>query len=313
MAHDIVIIGTGAAGLTAAIYAARANMEPLLIEGMQPGGQLTITTDIENFPGFADPIGGPDLMLAMRAQAERVGAKVKSGAVTSVDLSKRPFVIEVGDEKIEARALIVATGAEARWLGIESEHTLMGKGVSACATCDGFFFRGKEIVVVGGGDTALEEATYLTHFATKVTIIHRRDELRGSKAMQERAFKNDKIAFAWSSVIDEILDVEKGEVTGVRLKDTKTGALRELPCQGVFIAIGHKPNTDVFKGQLEMNAEGYIVTPKTSMRTSVEGVYAAGDCQDHVYRQAITAAGTGCMAAIDAERWLQEQTIDQRP
>jgi thioredoxin reductase (NADPH) len=307
MAEKVVVVGAGAAGLTAAIYAARANLSPLVIEGLQPGGQLTITTDVENFPGFTDPVAGPDLMAGMRKQAERVGARFRAGEVTKAELGKRPFAIEVSGERIEAEALIIATGASARWLGLPSEQPLYGKGVSACATCDGFFYKDKEVTVVGGGDTAIEEALFLTHFCSKVTVIHRRDELRASKILQERAEKKTKIEFAWNSVVDEILDVEKGEVTGVRVKDVKNGEKRVIECSGVFIAIGHDPNTKAFAGQLEMNDQGYIVTAKSSMKTSVEGVFAAGDCQDSVYRQAITAAGTGCMAAIDAERYLQEQ------
>ena len=306
MDHRIVIIGSGAAGLTAAIYASRANLKPLIIEGPEPGGQLTITSDVENFPGFADPVAGPDLMAAMRKQAERMGVDVVSGRVTRVDLSSRPFSLEVDGRGIAARSLIVATGASAQWLGLPSENALRGKGVSACATCDGFFFRGKEIAVVGGGDTAIEEALYLTNFASKVTVVHRRDELRASKIMQERALSSRKIEFAWNSVVDEILDVSGGEVTGLKLKDTKSGELRQLSCQGVFIAIGHKPSTEIFRGQLAMDEAGYIETKKSSMETSVAGVFAAGDCQDKKYRQAVTAAGTGCMAAIDAERWLQD-------
>ncbi len=306
MAESVVIVGAGAAGLTAAIYAARANLDPLVVEGREPGGQLTITSDVENFPGFADPVAGPDLMAGMRKQAERVGVRFKAGEVTKADLGKRPFAIEVEGERIESGTLIIATGASARWLGLPSEKPLYGKGVSACATCDGFFYKGKEVVVVGGGDTAMEEAIFLTHFCSKVTVIHRRDELRASKILQERAKKNGKIEFAWNSVVDEILDVKKGEVTGVRVKDVKSGEKRVIECSGVFIAIGHTPNTKAFEGQLEMNEQGYIVTAKSSMKTSVEGVFAAGDCQDSVYRQAITAAGTGCMAAIDAERYLQE-------
>jgi len=306
MAERIVVIGAGAAGLTAAIYAARANLNPLVIEGMQPGGQLTITSDVENFPGFTDPVAGPQLMDGMRRQAERVGARFKSGEVKSVDLKATPFAIELEGEKVQAQTIVVATGASARWLGIDSEKALYGKGVSACATCDGFFYKGKEVTVVGGGDTAIEEALFLTNFCTKVTVIHRRDELRASKIMQERAKKNPKIEFAWNSVVDEILDVDEGEVTGVQVKDVGTGEKRVIACAGIFIAIGHDPNTKPFAGQLEMNGQGYIVTEKSSMRTSVPGVFAAGDCQDNVYRQAITAAGTGCMAAIDAERYLQE-------
>lgn len=303
--HNVVILGAGPAGLTAAIYAVRSNLAPVVVEGLQPGGQLTITNDVENYPGFASPVSGPGLMADMRSQAVRLGVKFISGEASSVDLSCRPFAINVDGQRLEARALIVATGASARWLDIESEKKLRGKGVSACATCDGFFFKGKDVCVVGGGDTAVEEALFLANIASRVTVIHRRDELRASKALQKRAFENGKIEFAWNSIVGEILDVKKGEVTGVRLKDVKTGKMRDVPCDGVFIAIGHSPNTSAFKGQLQMDGEGYIVTKKFSMETSVPGVFAAGDCQDRVYRQAITAAGTGCMAAIDAERYLQ--------
>lgn len=306
--HNVVILGGGPAGLTAAIYTVRSNLAPVVVEGLQPGGQLTITADVENFPGFANPVPGPGLMADMRSQAERLGVKFISGEVSSVDLSRRPFAVIVEKQRLEARTLIIATGASARWLGIESEKKLMGKGVSACATCDGFFFRGKRVCVVGGGDTAIEEALYLANLASKVTVIHRRDELRASKALQDRALKNAKIEFAWNSVVDDILDVRKGEVTGIRLKDVKTGKLHDVTCDGVFIAIGHVPNTSVFRGQLGMDGEGYIVTRKSSMETSVPGVFAAGDCQDRTYRQAITAAGTGCMAAIDAEKFLQQTT-----
>ena len=305
MKRNLVILGSGAAGLTAGIYAARANLKPLVIEGSEPGGQLTITSDVENFPGFAEPIGGPDLMDRMRKQTERVGAEFMAGRVTKADLSTHPFLLEVEGETLEARALVIATGAVAQWLGIPSETALRGKGVSACATCDGFFYRGKDVAVVGGGDTAVEEALYLTNFASKVTIVHRRDELRASKIMQERAKANAKVAFAWNSVVDEVLGVEKGEVAGLKLKDVNSGETRELSCSGVFVAIGHKPSTELFRGSLEMDEQGYIVTKKSSSETSIPGVFAAGDCQDRTYRQAITAAGTGCMAAIDAERWLQ--------
>lgn len=303
--NNVVILGSGPAGLTAAIYAVRANLSPVLVEGLQPGGQLTITTDVENYPGFAEPMNGPQLMLDMRAQAERLGVEFISGNVTKADVSKSPFVLEIEGKKVESKTLIIATGASARWLGIESEAKLNGKGVSACATCDGFFFRGKEVCVVGGGDTAIEEAAYLANLASKVTVIHRRDELRASKAMQKRALDHPKIEFAWDSVVDEILDVEKGVVTGVRIENVKTGEKSVIECEGVFMAIGHKPNTDIFKGQLDMDEIGYIETPKTSMATSVSGVFAAGDCQDKKYRQAVTAAGSGCMAAIDVERFLQ--------
>lgn len=305
MSENVVILGAGVAGLTAAIYASRANLNPVVIEGLQPGGQLTITADVENFPGFAEPVTGPDLMANMRKQAERVGARFKPGQVTAADIKGLPLKVTIDDGTIEARALIIATGADARWLGIESETTLLGKGVSACATCDGFFYRDKEVCVVGGGDTALEEALFLTHFCSKVTIIHRRDELRGSPTLQERAKKNSKIAFAWDSIVDEILDMKKGEVTGVRIKNVKSGDLSEIPASGIFIAIGHVPNTKMLDGQIEMDENGYIRTKKSSTETSVECVFACGDCQDSVYRQAVTAAGTGCMAAIDAERYLQ--------
>ncbi|HPW46003.1 MAG TPA: thioredoxin-disulfide reductase [bacterium] len=306
--NDVIILGSGPAALTAAIYVSRSSFSPLVVEGLQPGGQLTITTDVENFPGFAKPVEGPALMADMRAQAERLGATFISGVAEKVDLSRRPFSIIVGGKELQSKTLIIATGASARWLNIESEKKLHGRGVSACATCDGFFFRGKAVCVIGGGDTALEEAMYLANLASKVTLIHRRDELRASKSMQERALKNSKIEFAWNSVVDEILDVAKGEVTGVRVKDVKSGELRDIPCDGVFVAIGHTPNTSIFRGQLELDENGYIVTEKSSMKTSVDGVFACGDCQDSRYRQAVTAAGTGCMAAIDAERFLQENS-----
>lgn len=305
MIHNVIIMGAGSAGLTSAIYTARAELKPLVVDGLQPGGQLTITTHVENFPGFENPIEGPLLMEHMRKQAERFAVQFISGEVTKADLSQRPFTVHVGETQYKTKTLIIASGASARWIGLDSEEKLIGRGVSACATCDGFFYRGKEVVVVGGGDTAMEEAMYLTHFATKVHVIHRRDELRASKIMQERAFANDKIRFEWNSTVSEILDVSKGVVTGVRLKDTKNGQERFLPCDGVFMAVGHIPNTSVFKGQLEMDPEGYIITKKSSMETSVAGVFAAGDCQDRYYRQAVTAVGTGCMAAIDCERFLQ--------
>jgi thioredoxin reductase (NADPH) len=308
MSENVVILGSGPAGLTAAIYCARANLNPLVLEGRDPGGQLMITSDVENYPGFVDPIGGPELMAAMRGQAERVGARFQTGEVSSADLKGRPFVLTTEGGRIETQTLIISTGARARWMGLESETALRGKGVSGCATCDGFFFKGKEVVVVGGGDTAVEDAIYLTHFCSKVTLIHRREELRACKLLGARARKNPKIEFAWNAVVTEILDVAKGEVTGVRVKDVKSGALREIPCQAVFVAIGYTPSTAPFKGQLEMDKDGYLITPKTSTATSVRGVFAAGDCQDPVYRQAIVAAGTGCMAAIDAERFLQEQS-----
>ena len=302
--ESVTIVGTGPAGLTAAIYAARANLRPLCVEGEQPGGQLTITSDVENFPGFVEPIMGPQLMEQFRKQAERFGTRIVQGKVTRVDLSKRPFTLELSDGKtIITRSVIIATGAAAKWLDIPSEKRLMGKGVSACATCDGFFFRNLDIAVVGGGDTALEEANFLTRFAKSVTVIHRRDKLRASKTMQERSFKNPKIKFIWDSKIDEILGVEA--VTGIRIQNLKTSETSTLPLEGVFIAIGHEPNTAPFRTQLTCDDSGYLLTTPGSTRTNIPGVFAAGDCADHVYRQAVTAAGMGCMASIEVERFLE--------
>ena len=301
--RNVTIIGSGPAGLTAALYAARANLKPLLIEGVEAGGQLMLTTMVENFPGFRDGVMGPELMAEMRAQAERFGTEIIQGNVTSAELSRRPLKLEVSDHLLYTETLIIATGATSRLLGLPSERKLLGHGVSTCATCDGFFFREKPIVVVGGGDSAMEEATFLTKFASKVTIIHRRDTLRASKIMQDKAFENPKIDFAWNSEIEDIHDMSKGFVTSVLLRDIVTGERSELGVDGVFIAIGHTPNTALFRGQLEMDANGYIITHQGT-HTSVPGVFACGDVQDHIYRQAITAAGTGCMAAIDAEHYL---------
>ena len=303
--RKVIIIGSGPAGLTAALYAARANLNPLLIEGLEAGGQLMLTTMVENWPGFRDGIMGPDLMTEMRVQAERFGTNVMQGNVKAVDLQKRPFTLTLADgQALTTEALIVATGASARWLEIGSDRKLSGHGVSTCATCDGYFFRGKPIAVIGGGDSAMEEAVYLTKFASKVTVIHRRDSLRASKIMQDKAFANPKIEFIWDSEVADVLDVGKGEVTGVIVRNLKTGAQHVLPLDGVFIAIGHTPNTVLFKGQLELDENGYIKT-HNGTKTNIPGVFAAGDVQDHIYRQAVTAAGSGCMAAIDAERYLE--------
>ena len=311
--HEVVVIGSGPAGLTAALYAARANLRPLLIEGLEAGGQLMLTTMVENWPGFRDGIMGPDLMGEMRAQAERFGTEVLQGNVTAVDLKHRPFTIEIeGGRKITTAALIIATGASARWLEIGSDRKLSGRGVSTCATCDGYFFRGRPIAVVGGGDSAMEEAVYLTKFASKVTVIHRRDTLRASKIMQDKAFANPKIDFVWDSEVIDVADLEKGEVTHLVLRNLKTGQTSQLAIDGVFIAIGHTPNTSLFKGQVDLDPTGYIVTDGGT-RTNIPGVFAAGDVQDHVYRQAITAAGSGCMAAIDAERYLESLPAVDRP
>ena len=302
--RDVMIIGSGPAGLTAALYAARANLVPLLIEGLESGGQLMLTTAVENYPGFQEGIMGPELMGAMRGQAERFGTEFVTGDVTVVDLSGPPFTVTTSETTYQTRVLIISTGASARLLGLPSERALMGHGVSTCATCDGYFFREKPIVVVGGGDTAMEEAIFLTKFASHVTVVHRRHDLRASRIMQDKAFANPKISFEWDSALDRVIDVEKGVVTGVVLRNLKTDETKTLEVEGVFIAIGHTPNTDLFAGQLELDDNGYIV-PKGGARTSVPGVFAAGDVQDHIYRQAVTAAGSGCMAAIDAERYLE--------
>jgi len=305
--YRVIILGSGAAGLTAAIYTARANLQPLVIEGSQPGGQLTITTDVENFPGFPKGIMGPELMEEFKKQALRFGTEAFFGEVTAVDLKQRPFKITASKEIYTCDTLIIATGATAKLLGLQSEMKLMGHGVSACATCDGFFFKDKELVVVGGGDTAMEEATFLTKFASKVTVVHRRDKLRASKIMQDRAEKNPKIFFVWDTTVEEVYgDPKAGGVKGIKLRNLKNGKTEDFKCDGLFIAIGHEPNSKLFAGQLDLDPTGYILTHDGS-KTNIPGVFASGDVQDHIYRQAITAAGSGCMAAIDAERFLESQ------
>jgi thioredoxin reductase (NADPH) len=305
MVESIIIIGSGPAGYTAGLYASRANLDPLLFEGSQRGGQLMITTDVENYPGFPDGIMGPDLMENFRKQTERFGTRLMTSDVTKVDFSQRPFVVWEGTVEYRANSIIIATGASAQWLGIPGEERLTGRGVSACATCDGFFFRDKELVVVGGGDSAMEEALFLTKFATKVTVVHRRDEFRASRIMADRVLTHPKVEVVWNTSISEIFGEDS--VMGVTLADTRTGDTRTFETDGVFVAIGHKPNTGIFAGQLDLDEAGYVIVDDKTTATSVEGVFAAGDVADHVYRQAITAAGTGCQAAIDAERWLAEQ------
>ena len=307
--HRLIILGSGPAGLTAAIYAARANLKPVLVHGIQPGGQLTITTEVENYPGFPEGIQGPEVMELFKKQAERFESQFIEGEVVSCDLSKRPFQLQMGDSaNLSCDALIIATGASAKWLGLDSEEKFMNRGVSACATCDGFFFRNQDVAVVGGGDTALEEALYLSNLCRSVTVIHRRGELRASKIMQARALKNKKITFLWHTAVEEVLGDDSG-MTGLRLRNLQSGSSKEQEFTGMFVAIGHQPNTGIFQEQLSLNENGYIIVQAGSTFTSVEGVFASGDSQDFVYRQAVTAAGTGCMAAIDAERWLAEQEI----
>jgi len=303
--RNVVIIGSGPAGLTAAVYSARANLQPLLIEGKEPGGQLTLTTLVENYPGFTEGIMGPQLMEDMRKQAQRFGTDVVNGYVHRVSLKEHPFRVYYGDEEVQAKTVIVSTGSSAKLIGIESEMRLMGHGVSTCATCDGFFFRGKKIAVVGGGDSAMEEATFLTKFATEVHVIHRRDTLRASKIMQDRAFKNPKITFIWNTVVENVLGKQDTGVAGLQLRDIRTQQVSQLEVEGLFVAIGHNPNTEIFKGQIDLDELGYIRTQPDSTRTNIPGVFACGDVQDPVFRQAVTAAGTGCMAAMEAERWLE--------
>ena len=303
--RKVIIIGSGPAGYTAAIYAARANLAPLMLTGLQAGGQLTLTTLVENYPGFVDGIQGPELMETMKKQAERFGTEMIAEDATAVDFQRRPFVVRAGDASYEGQTVIIATGATAKLLGLDAETKLMGRGVSTCATCDGFFFKDQNIMVVGGGDAAMEEALFLSRLGRKVDVVHRRDRLRASKIMQERALKNPKIEVIWNSAVDAIADVDQGKVTGVRLKNLKTGALDERPVDGLFIAIGHQPNTQIFRGQIELLPNGYIKVVPGTTQTSVPGVFAAGDAQDHIYRQAVTAAATGCMAALEAERYLE--------
>jgi len=304
----VLILGSGPAGYTAAIYAARASMEPILVKGLQPGGQLTITTEVENYPGFAEAVQGPDLMIAMQAQAEHVGTRLIDDIIVKADLSKRPFTLTGdGGDTYTGDTLVICTGASARWLGLPSEEAFMGFGVSACATCDGFFYRGKEVAVIGGGNTAVEEALYLTNHASKVTLIHRRDELRSEKILQQRAFDNPKIEFIWDSVLEEIVgDQNPPGVTGVRVRNIKTDTVSNVDLDGVFVAIGHSPNTELFKGQLDMDKDNYLITAPDSTATNIPGVFAAGDVQDKIYRQAVTAAGTGCMSALEAEKFIAE-------
>jgi thioredoxin reductase (NADPH) len=303
--RNMVIIGSGPAGLTAAVYAARANLQPLLIEGKEPGGQLTLTTLVENYPGFSEGIMGPQLMDEMRKQAQRFGAEIVNSYVHAVKLKEHPFRVHYGDEEVQTKTVVISTGSSAKLIGLETELQMMGHGVSTCATCDGFFYRGKEIAVVGGGDSAMEEATFLTKFATKVSVIHRRETLRASKIMQDRALKNSKINFVLDTVVEEVLGTRDTGVTGLKLKNVKTQRASELKLDGLFVAIGHNPNTDIFKGQVDLDEKGYVKTHPDSTRTNIPGVFACGDVQDPVFRQAITAAGSGCMAAIEAERWLE--------
>ncbi len=303
--RKVIIIGSGPAGYTAAVYAARANLAPLMLIGVQHGGQLMLTTLVENYPGFVEGIQGPELMETMQKQAAHFGTEMLAEDATAVDFSRRPFVVTAGEQTFESHTVIIATGASSKLLGLPAESKLMGRGVSTCATCDGFFFKDQNIMVVGGGDSALEEALYLSRLGRRVDVVHRRDALRGSKIMQERAFKNPKIEFLWDTVVDDIRDVDKGKVTSVRLKHLKTSALEERPVDGLFVAIGHQPNTQIFRGQVELLPNEYIKVKPGTTQTSVPGVFAAGDAQDHVYRQAVTAAGTGCMAALEAERYLE--------